>query len=58
VGSALGANQVNVSHFQFARNKETGEGLLFLNTDSRADDATLETLKALDSVEKVRRLAI
>jgi D-3-phosphoglycerate dehydrogenase len=58
VGGALGANQINVSHFQFARSKETGEGLLFLNTDSRADDATLETLKALDSVEKVRRLAI
>lgn len=58
VGGALGDRQVNISHFQFARTKEVGEALLFLNTDSKPDDEAVEALKALDNVVSVRRLAI
>ncbi len=58
VGSALGKRQINISHFQFARASEGGEALLFLNTDSRADDAALQALAALENISSVRRLSI
>jgi D-3-phosphoglycerate dehydrogenase len=58
VGAVLGDYGVNISHFQFARTEAGGEALLFLNTDSRADDSALETLKSLDHVKDVRRLTI
>jgi D-3-phosphoglycerate dehydrogenase len=58
VGGALGDRNINISHFQFAREEEGGEALLFLNTDSRADDAALEALTALDNVKEVRRVTI
>ncbi|MEW6532723.1 MAG: phosphoglycerate dehydrogenase [Thermodesulfobacteriota bacterium] len=58
IGAALGARHINISHFQFARLEEGGEALLFLNTDSRADDPSLETLRALENVKSVQRLTI
>lgn len=58
VGTSLGENGVNISHFQFARKIPGGEALLFLNTDSRVDDAALDQLRALDHVESARRLTI
>ncbi|MEJ2718487.1 MAG: NAD(P)-dependent oxidoreductase [Deltaproteobacteria bacterium] len=58
VGAALGNFGVNISHFQFARTAAGGEALLFLNTDSRADDSALEALKSLDNVNDIRRLTI
>jgi len=58
VGTTLGEQGVNISHFQFARHEVGGEALLFLNTDSRPDDAALEALLALDNIVAVKRLAI
>lgn len=58
VGTALGSCGINISHFQFARQVEGGEALLFLNTDSRADEACLDALRALEHVVEVRRLKI
>jgi len=58
VGSTLGDRGINISHFQFAREEEGGEALLFLNTDVRADEKALDALRALDNVVAVRRLAI
>lgn len=58
VGSTLGDRGINISHFQFAREEEGGEALLFLNTDVRADEQALDALRALDNVVAVRRLAI
>jgi len=58
VGNALGERSINISHFQFARAKEGGEALLFLNLDSKPDDNGLEALRKLDNVVAVRRLTI
>jgi len=58
VGMTLGTKGVNISHLQFARRQEGGDALLFLNTDSRADDEAVRELLALDNVSKVRRLTI
>ncbi|MFH0823370.1 MAG: phosphoglycerate dehydrogenase [Pseudomonadota bacterium] len=58
MGNTLGARGINISHFQFARKEKGGEALLFLNTDSRADDAAIEALAAMDNVTAVRRLKI
>ncbi|MBI4964384.1 MAG: phosphoglycerate dehydrogenase [Desulfomonile tiedjei] len=58
VGATLGEKGVNISHFQFARQEAGGEALLFLNTDTRADDAALSALGALDNIVAVKRLAI
>jgi len=58
VGTILGDMGINVSHFQFARQEQGGAALLFLNTDSRADDKTVEALKAIDHVLFIRRLTI
>ncbi|MCA1959903.1 MAG: phosphoglycerate dehydrogenase [Desulfomonile sp.] len=58
VGKTLGERNINISHFQFARAKEGGEALLFLNLDSRPDDEGLEALRKLDNVVAVRRLTI
>ena len=58
VGTILGDTGINVSHFQFARQEQGGAALLFLNTDSRADDKTVGALKALDHVLSARRLTI
>jgi D-3-phosphoglycerate dehydrogenase len=58
VGATLGEKGVNISHFQFARQELGGEALLFLNTDTRADDSVLRGLEALDNVVAVKRLTI
>jgi D-3-phosphoglycerate dehydrogenase / 2-oxoglutarate reductase len=58
VGTILGDKGINVSHFQFARQDKGGTALLFLNTDSRADDKTVERLKAAEHVLSIRRLTI
>ena len=58
VGSALAKRKINISHIQFARAQEGGEALIFMNTDSRADDAALGDLKALDSIQEVHRIAM
>jgi D-3-phosphoglycerate dehydrogenase len=58
VGTTLGASGVNISHFSFGRTEAGGESLLFLNTDSRADDAALDALNALDHVMEVQRANI
>ncbi|HMK35218.1 MAG TPA: phosphoglycerate dehydrogenase [Desulfomonilaceae bacterium] len=56
VGAALGTQGVNISHFQFARLSPGGEALLFLNTDTRANDEALKALLAVENVNSVRRL--
>jgi D-3-phosphoglycerate dehydrogenase len=58
VGATLGNQGINISHFQFARQEQGGPALLFLNTDSKADRASLEALRALENVVSVRRLII
>ncbi|MEW6349094.1 MAG: phosphoglycerate dehydrogenase [Thermodesulfobacteriota bacterium] len=58
VGTTLGAKGINISHLQFARQEAGGSALLFLNTDSRADDAALAALMELEHIAKVRRLSI
>lgn len=58
VGTVLGEKGINISHFQFARQTEGGNALLFLNTDVRADEPALNALRALDYVVSVRRLSI
>ena len=56
IGMELGNYGINISHFQFAREKEGGEALLFFNTDSKVDDATKKKLEALNNITAVKRL--
>ncbi|MGB9616941.1 MAG: phosphoglycerate dehydrogenase [Desulfomonilaceae bacterium] len=58
VGATLGENGINISHFQFARQRQGGDALLFLNTDMKADQKTIDQLSALENVLSVKRLAI
>lgn len=58
VGSTLGDRGINISHLQFARETPGGPALLFLNTDSKAEDEVLDALRGLDHVHYVRRLVI
>jgi len=58
VGTTLGSRGVNISHLQFARQAPGGEALLFLNTDTRADDAAVDALRDLPNVDSVRRVSI
>ncbi len=58
VGAVLGDRGINISHFQFAREKEGGDALLFLNTDSPSSDEALEDLRSLEHVTAVRRVTI
>jgi len=58
VGAALGKKGINISRLQFARKVEGGEALLYLNTDSPADDAAVKALSALDNITAVQRLTI
>ena len=57
IGTELGKRGVNISHFQFAREKEGGEALLFFNTDSKVDNDTSKGLEALDNIMAVKRLS-
>ncbi len=58
VGATLGDRGINISHFQFSRQQQGGDALLFLNTDVQADRASLDALQALENVVSVRRLTI
>ncbi len=58
VGATLGARGVNISHFQFARKEQGGEALLFLNTDTKVDEESLQALETIDNVASVRRVTI
>jgi D-3-phosphoglycerate dehydrogenase / 2-oxoglutarate reductase len=58
VGSTLGGLGINISHLQFARQKQGGEAILFLNTDSRPDEKAMETLGSVEYVLGVRRLKV
>lgn len=58
VGAALGEQGINISHFQFARQSQGGDALLFLNTDVKADQVVLDQLSSLENVLAVRRLTI
>lgn len=58
VGQTLGERGVNISHFQFARETPGGAALLFLNTDCRADDASLQALSGIDGIGLVRRVTM
>lgn len=58
VGSTLGGLGINISHLQFARQKQGGEAILFLNTDSRPDEKAVETLGSMEYVLAVRRLKL
>lgn len=58
VGSTLGDRGINISSFQFGRQEEGGEALLFLNTDSQPDEAAMEALSKLDHVVGMRRITI
>ncbi len=58
VGATLGDKGINISHFQFARQEQGGQALLFLNTDSKPNDESLDALKTIENVVSVRRLTI
>uniref|UniRef100_A0A7C4ASZ4 D-3-phosphoglycerate dehydrogenase n=1 Tax=Desulfomonile tiedjei TaxID=2358 RepID=A0A7C4ASZ4_9BACT len=58
VGATLGENGINISHFQFARQRQGGDALLFLNTDMKTDQKTIDQLAALENVLSVKRLTI
>lgn len=58
VGLTLGEKGINISHFQFAREEAGGQALLFLNTDTKADESALEALRQLPNVIGVRTLTI
>ncbi len=58
VGLTLGDRGINISHFQFAREEAGGQALVFLNTDTKADEAALDALRALPNVIGVRTLTI
>ena len=58
VGSTLGDRGINISSFQFGRQEEGGEALLFLNTDSQPDEDALQALVKLDHVVGIRRITI
>jgi D-3-phosphoglycerate dehydrogenase len=58
IGQLLGTKGVNISHFQFARAEPGGEALLFLNTDSEADEAAIKDLQGIENIEWVRPLTM
>ncbi len=58
VGLALGDKGINISHFQFAREEAGGQALVFVNTDTKADESALEALRNLPNVISVRTLTI
>jgi D-3-phosphoglycerate dehydrogenase / 2-oxoglutarate reductase len=58
VGSTLGNKGINISHFQFARQEQGGQALLFLNTDTKPDEDAMDALREMDHVVEVRRLLI
>lgn len=58
IGTTLGSQGVNISHFQFARMEEGGEALLFLTTDSSSDEAAMKAIEGLENVNFVQKLSI
>ncbi|MGD9817474.1 MAG: phosphoglycerate dehydrogenase [Desulfomonilaceae bacterium] len=58
VGITLGEKGINISHFQFAREEAGGQALVFLNTDTKADEAALDALRKLPNIISVRTLTI
>jgi D-3-phosphoglycerate dehydrogenase len=58
VGATLGDKGINISHLQFARQREGGEALLFLNTDAKPGLDVMDALAKLDHVSWVKRLTI
>ncbi|MDQ1239861.1 MAG: D-3-phosphoglycerate dehydrogenase / 2-oxoglutarate reductase [Thermodesulfobacteriota bacterium] len=58
VGATLGDKGINISHLQFARQREGGEALLFLNTDAKPGLEVMDALAKLDHVSWVKRLTI
>ncbi len=58
VGSVLGDRGINISSFQFGRQAEGGEALLFVNTDSQPDEQAIEALRKLEHVVSIRLLTI
>ncbi|MDD3473643.1 MAG: phosphoglycerate dehydrogenase, partial [Syntrophaceae bacterium] len=58
VGITLGEKGINISHFQFAREEAGGQALVFLNTDTKADEAALDALRELPNIISVRTLTI
>ncbi len=58
VGATLGEKGINIARLQFARQRQGGDALLFLNTDMKTDQKTIDQLSALENVLSVKRLAM
>jgi D-3-phosphoglycerate dehydrogenase len=58
VGAILGEAGVNVARMGFGRREKGGEALLALNLDSRADEPTLEDIRALDVVVELGQASL
>ncbi len=58
IGLTLGDHGINISSFQFAREQVGGQALVFLNTDTKAEEAALEALRQLPNIISVRTLTI
>ena len=57
-GASVGEAGVNVARMAFGRREKGGEALLALNLDSRADEATLHDIRALDVVVELGQASL
>jgi D-3-phosphoglycerate dehydrogenase len=57
-GTILGEAQINISTMQVSRRDAGGDAVMILSTDRRADDATIERLRAIPGVRAVQALDV
>jgi D-3-phosphoglycerate dehydrogenase len=57
-GTILGEAQINISTMQVSRRDAGGDAVMILSTDRRADDATIERLRAIPGVRAVHALDV
>jgi D-3-phosphoglycerate dehydrogenase len=58
VGTILGEAAINISTMQVSRRDAGGDAIMILATDRRAEDATIERLRAIAGVRSVRALEV
>ena len=60
IGTALGAQNVNIATFALGRREGAGggEALALVRVDGDAPDAALDALRAIDAITEVRRVRL
>jgi D-3-phosphoglycerate dehydrogenase len=58
VGTIMGEASINISTMQVSRQDAGGEALMILATDRRAEDATIERIRAIAGIQSVRVLDV